>query len=171
MSDLSRENNLVLRDETGVLRESITGARVMIFSCSAYRSMCDALFDQFQSGAGIILYRMGEGYGRKLIQALPKLGMSADDMMQGLKSLGFLAGWGKFQLEVTAPENVSCFVEQCAFLLRREGAGPNTCYFLSGILGALGGEIYKKKFVAKEIKCASSGYKNCEFRAFPDTKN
>jgi hypothetical protein len=100
LSDLSRDNSIVSRDEKGVLREGITGARVMIFSCSAYRSMCDALFDQFQSGAGIILYRMGEGYARKLIEALPKLGMSADDLIQGLKSLGFLAGWENFRLKL-----------------------------------------------------------------------
>ncbi|MDA4130608.1 MAG: hypothetical protein OK457_07540, partial [Thaumarchaeota archaeon] len=151
-------------------RETVTGARVMIFSCSAYRSMCDALFDQFQSGAGIILYRMGEGYAAKLIEALPKLGVSPDDIGQALKSLGFLAGWGKFQFELASPENIKCTIEQSAFLLRREDAGPTTCYFFSGILGAVGGEIFKKKFIAKEVECASSGHKRCEFTAFPSTK-
>jgi predicted hydrocarbon binding protein len=78
---------------------------------------------------------------------------------------------GKFQIEVAGPESFTCSVEQSAFLLRRADAGPTTCYFLSGILAALGEEIYKKKFVAKESKCAGSGYKSCEFAAFPSGKN
>ena len=129
--------------------------------------MCDALFDQFQSGAGIILYRMGEGYATKLIEAFPRLGMSSADVVQGLKSLGFLAGWGKFHFELAGRENVSCRVEQSAFLLRRNDAGPTTCFFLTGILAAIGSVIYNKKFTARETKCASSGQPSCEFVAFP----
>ena len=64
MSLFTEDPSKFLTSENGVLRESLTQARVMLFGCSAYPSMCDALYEQFHSGAGVILYRMGEGYGQ-----------------------------------------------------------------------------------------------------------
>jgi predicted hydrocarbon binding protein len=166
LADLARDDFLVARDETGVLRDRVTNARVLVLSTSAYRTMCDELFEQFQSGAGVILYRMGEGYARDLTNLLPKLGATPEEVLRGLKRLGYLGGWGKFNFEVQPgnEDSVDCMVEKSAFLLRREDAGLVTCYFLSGILGTVVGQIFSKKFVAREIRCVSAGAPLCEFR-------
>jgi len=81
---------LLHRGENGVLRDNFSNRRIIIFSCSAYRSMCDSLYDQFQSGAGVILYRMGEGYGRKLVKGFPQLGLSREEMVDALCKLSHL---------------------------------------------------------------------------------
>ena len=132
--------------------------------------MCDALFEQFQSGAGVILYRMGEGYARKLVEALPRLGISPEEVLQGLKRLGFMAGWGKFQFLVNDDETVNCTVDNSAFVLRREGAGPTTCYFLAGILSAVGTVISGKRYIARETHCSASGEATCAFKLYPDPR-
>lgn len=147
-----------------MLRDNITDARVVVISCAAYRSMCDALFEQFQSGAAVILYRMGEGYARKTFGAFSKIGLGRDDILQGLERLSYMAGWGKMRFHLVDEHNAECVVEKSAFLLRREDIGSNTCYFLSGVLAASASELFKRKFKAQEVMCESSGANLCKFK-------
>lgn len=154
----------MLRRDGLVLRDTVTESRVVILSCSAYRSMCDELYDRFQSGAGVILYKMGEGYARKMTAALPKLGMNVQDLMTALERLSYMAGWGNMKVRVIDESNIECVVEKSAFVLRRNDIGPTSCYFLSGVLGATASRLFGKEFVAKESTCESSGAKLCKFR-------
>jgi predicted hydrocarbon binding protein len=133
--------------------------------------MCDELFEQFQSGASVILYRMGEGYAKKVSEAFPKLGLSPEEVMLAVKRLGYIAGWGKFQFDLSNPDSVDCTVEDCAFVLRRKDAGDTTCYFLSGILGTIGTQIYGKKYIAREMTCAASGGPMCRFKVTADYRS
>ncbi|SRR5579875_622893 len=158
----SEASGLLTRDNL-VLRDTVTSARVIVMSCSAYRSMCDALFDQFQSGAGVILYRMGEGYSRKLLGAVPKLGVDREQIIKGFERLSYLAGWGKLNLRLRDDLSAECIVEKCAFVLRREGIGPTTCYFFSGVLSSLAKELFKQEYRTKEVRCESSGSPFCKF--------
>jgi predicted hydrocarbon binding protein len=159
-----------LRDSDGVLRESMASARVMIMSCSAYRSMCDALFDQFQSGAGVILYRMGEGYAQKLVGAIPKLGMSTEEAIKAFQHLAYLAGWGKLKLRIVNQTSGECLVERSAFVLHRQDLKDNTCFFFAGVLAATSTTLFGKPCTAREVKCASSGAPLCKFLIYEDEK-
>lgn len=157
------DSELLSRDNI-VLRETITNSRVIIMSCSAYRSMCDALFDQFKSGAGVILYRMGEGYSKKLFGAVPKLGMTNEEVISGFERLAYLAGWGKINLQMIDSLNAECVVEKCAFVLRRGDIGQTSCYFFSGILSALASELLKREYRTMEMECEASGSAFCKFK-------
>ena len=155
---------LLHRGENGVLRDNFSNRRIIIFSCSAYRSMCDSLYDQFQSGAGVILYRMGEGYGRKLVKGFPQLGLSREEMVDALCKLYHLAGWGKLTINVSDDANGDAVLEDSPFTLRRNDIGPTTCHFMSGVLAGGGAEIFGMEYKAQEIKCASRGEsKVCRF--------
>ena len=88
---------MLTHEQGGILRDALTGSRVMIFSCSAYRSMCDTLFDRFKSGAGTILYGMGEGYGQKLFVSMQKFELQRDEAIEALQALADAAGWGTFR--------------------------------------------------------------------------
>lgn len=167
LSEQKRDSSSLVNRDNIVLRESITNARVILFSCSAYRSMCDALYDQFQSGAGVILYRMGEGYAKKLLGAIPKLGLNRDEVIEGFEQLSFLAGWGKLNLRIKEDFSAECVVDKCAFVLRREGIGPTSCYFFSGVLGSVAKELFKQEYRAHEVKCESSGSPVCRFQVDP----
>ena len=150
------EASLLNRNENGILRENFTNARVMVWSCSAYRSMCDALYEQFQSGASVILYRMGEGYARKLVKGIPRLGSSRDEVIESLEKLASLSGWGMMKIKSTGEKGAECVVEKSAFILRKEGIGPTTCHFLSGVLAGAGSEIFGGEFDSHELNCAAA---------------
>jgi predicted hydrocarbon binding protein len=164
MKNESADLGLLHRDEKGELRDSFSNRRVIIFSCSAYRAMCDSLYDQFQSGAGVILYRMGEGYGRKLVKGMPELGLSKEDMVDALSKLSYVAGWGKLTIKVSEDGSSDAVLEESAFTLRREGIGETTCYFMSGVLAGGASEIFGTVYKTQEMKCASRGEsKVCRF--------
>ncbi|HZW57406.1 MAG TPA: V4R domain-containing protein [Nitrososphaerales archaeon] len=130
--------------------------------------MCDALYDQFQSGAGVILYRMGEGYARKLLGAVPKLGLNTQAVIQGFERLAFLCGWVKLKFRTIDERNAECEVERCAFVLRRPDIGSTSCFFFSGVLSTVGRELLKNDFKVQEVSCESSGSPLCRFRLFVD---
>ncbi|MHB8565520.1 MAG: V4R domain-containing protein [Nitrososphaerales archaeon] len=164
------EPQLISRDGKDLLRDSITNSRVVVMGCSGYRSLCDALYEQFQSGSSVILYRMGEGYARNLLSAVPKLGMNTEQVIHGFERLAFLAGWGKINLRIIDDSTVECVVEKCAFVLRRQDVGSTSCYFFSGVLGAVTSALFDKKFTAKEVKCETSGTPPCKFMARVNSK-
>jgi predicted hydrocarbon binding protein len=162
----SEDVGLLHRDEKGVLRDNFSNRRVIIFSCSAYRSMCDALYDQFQSGAAVILYRMGEGYGRKLVKGVPQLGLSREEMIEAFEKLAHSAGWGKISIKITEEKNGEVIVQESAFLLRREDVGPISCHFLAGVLAGGASELLEGEYKGQEIRCASKEAGVCRFRIY-----
>ncbi len=162
---VDKANNDLTAPIDGVIREAYTAARVMIWSCSAYRSMCDALYDQFQSGAGVILYRMGEGYGAKLSKAIPTLILSPEMVIQVFEKATSSAGWGKLQLKMADKRSAECIVENSAFLLYRNEIGPVTCHFLAGVLGGVWSGIFGKETKVQEVKCGARGNRKvCKFK-------
>jgi predicted hydrocarbon binding protein len=128
--------------------------------------MCDALYDQFQSGAAIILYRMGEGYGRKLVMGLPQLGLSRDEMIQTFQKLAHLAGLGKLSIKTIDQKNAEVIVEESPFLLRRQDIGPVSCHFMTGVLAGGAGELFSGEYKAQELRCASIESGICRFRIY-----
>lgn len=166
----SEDAGLVHRDEKGVLRDNFSDHRVIIFSCSAYRSMCDSLYDQFQSGASIILYKMGEGYGRKLVKGVAKLELPQDELFEAFEKLSHLAGWGKITFKISSEKDIDTIAENSPFILRREGIGSFTCHFLAGVLGGGASEIFRSEYKAQEIRCAAKEAGVCRFRIIPQTK-
>ncbi len=159
----SEDTGLLHRDERGVLRDNFSNRRVIIFSLSAYRSMCDALYDQFQSGASIILYRMGEGYGRKLVKGIPQLGLSREERIEAFDKLAYMAGWGKISIKISDVTSADVIVEESPFLLRRADASPFSCHFLAGVLGGGASEMFGGEYKAQEIRCASKEGGVCRF--------
>ena len=135
----------------------------MLFGCSAYRSMCDALYEQFQSGAGVILYRMGEGYGRKVAVAIPITEISREDAIKVFQKLALLAGWGNIKIKILDEKTAECLVQKSPFVLHRNDAGNVSCYFLSGVLSAIASVLFGKKFTTREVSCEITGSSICKF--------
>jgi predicted hydrocarbon binding protein len=160
---LSESESEFIRQDHGVLRESLTDSRVMLLGCSAYRSMCDALYEQFQSGGGVILYRMGEGYGRKLASSIPLADMSREDAIQVFQKLALLAGWGDIKIKILDQKTAECIVHKSPFVLHRKDAGRVSCYFLSGVLSAIASALFTRKFTTREVLCEMSGSAVCKF--------
>ncbi len=167
---LTEQNEITLREQDGVLRESLLNSRIMVFSCSAYRSMCDELYEQFQSGASVILYRMGKGFARKLSAAIPKLGGTKQSAIDGFVQLAKMAGWGDIHCRILDETSAECVVHRSPFVLHRTDIGRTSCYFLSGVLASIATDIYKKKFDAQEVECLADGSNNCRFKIHEATE-
>ena len=166
--DISESGSRFVIDDNGVLRENITNSRVLIFSCGAYRSMCDALFEQFQSGSGVILYRMGQGYARKLVDGIVKLNLPMEEAIKVYQKLSYLAGWGKVKIKIEDENRGMCTVHKSAFVLRRSDVGSTSCFFFSGVLSTITTSLYNgKDYSAKEVECVSGGFENCRFVIAP----
>jgi predicted hydrocarbon binding protein len=160
----SSETELIQRDHDDVLRDTLTNSRVMILSCSAYRCMCETLFDTFKSGAGVILYEMGFGYSRKLAETISKLQLSIADALQTMEMLARAAGWGRLTVRMLDEDSrAECVVVKSAFVVRRNDIGPVSCHFLAGVLGGAASQLFDAKFKARETACASSGAQVCKF--------
>jgi predicted hydrocarbon binding protein len=157
------QTQFLTQEHDGILREKITNVRVIIFSCAAYRSMCDSLFEQFQSGAGIILYRMGQGYARKIVEAIEKLDLPEDDAAKMYQKLAYWAGWGNTKIYVEDKNRAFCTIHRSAFVLRRKGIGNTTCFFFSGVMSTIASSILKRDFTAKEVQCEAGGFDHCRF--------
>ena len=149
--------------EDGILREAVTNSRIILFSCSAYRSMCDSLFEQFQTGSGIILYRMGQGYARKLTDGVTSLNLPREEAIEVYQKLSYHAGWGKVKLKVENEREAVCTVRKSAFVLRRSDVGRTSCFFFSGALSTIASSIMAKEFTAKEVECVTGGFEYCKF--------
>ncbi|MGI0080906.1 MAG: V4R domain-containing protein [Nitrososphaerales archaeon] len=163
---LKEADQITLGEQEGVLREGLLNSRVMVFSCAAYRSMCDELYEQFQSGASVILYRMGKGYARKLVAVTPKFGSTGESAIDGFIRLARLSGWGDIHCKISNETSVDCIVHHSPFVLRRPDIGRTSCYFLSGVLATVASHIYAKKFEAQEIECETHGTSYCRFKVF-----
>ncbi len=165
-SGRSNEFNLVFRDKDGTLREKTTNAHVFVFSRSAFRSMCDLLYERFQTGASVILYDMGEGYGKKLSNGLMKRGLNAERTLKAIEDLAYSAGWGKFRLKVQDNGDIVCDVSNSMFTLVRKETGSKSCYFLDGLLAGNASGVFRKDFRAEELECVAGGKSSCKFRIY-----
>ena len=163
---LKETDEVTLKEQDGIVRENLLNSRILIFSCSAYRSMCDELYEQFQSGASVILYRMGKGYARKLAAAIPKLGSTEQSAIDGFVHLARLSGWGEIHCRISNETSADCVVRNSPFVLNRPNIGRTSCYFLSGVLAAVASDIYGKKFDAQEIECETQGTAYCRFKIY-----
>jgi len=163
--ELARESGalLIKSEDDGTLREVVTNSRIILFSCPAYRSMCDALYEQFKSGSGIILFRMGQGYARKLTEGISKLNLTIEEAIKVYEKLSFMAVWGTVKILIEDDRRAMCTVRKSAFILRRNDVGPTSCFFFSGALSTIASSMAGREFVAKEIECVTGGYEYCKF--------
>lgn len=150
-------------DERGVLRENMSKSRVIVMSCSAYRSMCDALVEQFQSGSEIILYSMGQGYAKRLVEAIEALELPLEEAIKVYQRLAYMAGWGNIKLSILDDRHAECTVQRSAFILRRQDLRKTTCYFFSGVLATVASSLNGSKSISKELECKVGGFERCRF--------
>ena len=71
----------------GTLTDNITHAHVFIMSRSGFRSMQNTLYEKFSTGSSVILYDMGEGYGRKLASAFMKKGLGLEPTIREIERI------------------------------------------------------------------------------------
>lgn len=141
----------------------------MVMDSDFYKGMRDELFRAFKSGAGVILYQMGVGYGqisgRKIAQSPSKVAASRKFLRQGEHQ-----GYGQF--EVPLMESILSGIRgegvvrlKDSFYATSAGeTGQAECFIVAGQIAGAAGMVLEKKFKCDEVKCLSKGDEFCEFR-------
>jgi predicted hydrocarbon binding protein len=142
----------------------------MIIDEEFYKGLRDKLYSSFQSGASVILYDMGLGYGELMGQKMQKMEISKLDLIKKFMELGQTHGYGVFHtpllkmiLSGIQGEPV-IRVEDCFFATSVGATGKSECYIMAGIIAGASQILLNKTFACIEEKCLCRGDSFCEFK-------
>lgn len=158
------EADLIVRESDGMLKDRISSSHVFIFSRSAFRSMQSTLYDKFGSGAAVIMYEMGQGYGRKLGSGMLKRGLSSERAFHEIEKFGYLAGWTDSHFRVLSDMELECVARNSIFTIERPETKTKSCFFLAGALAGNVSAMLNTEFRAEETQCVVGGHEVCKFR-------
>ncbi len=170
--DKNSDNSTLIRHNpnSGRLEDQLLNIRVMIMDEDFYRGLRNKLYSSFQSGASVILYDMGIGYGEIIGHDIKKMGGSRLEIVNGFVERGKSHGYGIFKtpllkmiLSGLQGEPV-VRLEDSFFATSAGDTGKSECYLVAGMIAGAAQVLLQKKFVCVEEKCLSKGDSFCEFK-------
>ncbi len=142
----------------------------MVIDEGFYKGMRDKLYERFQSGASVILYEMGLGYGDIMGKDMVNMGVSKFETITKFMELGKKRGYGEFHipllrsfLSTLKGEPVVSF-KNSFFATSVGRTGKAECYIMAGIIAGASRVLLNKEFVCVEEKCLCKGDSSCEFK-------
>lgn len=142
----------------------------MIMDEEFYRGLRSRLYSSFQSGASVILYDMGLGYGELMGANMAKMGVSKLEVIKSFMELGKIHGYGVFntpflKMILTGIRGEPLVRLGDSFFATSTGStGKVECYMMAGIIAGAAGVLLNKKFACIEEKCLCKGDPYCEFK-------
>lgn len=127
--------------------------------------MEDRLYNDFGSGASVILFDMGLAYGISLVDGLMKAKCDETARQQNaidiLSGYATVAGWGKVIAPRIEGPDIRVKVISCVFCSNiDQESSEGRCYFLKGVLSGVAGTIFSVPFTVTESHCSKE---YCEF--------
>jgi predicted hydrocarbon binding protein len=149
--------------------ELFTNLRVMIIDEQFYRGLRNKLYERFQSGASVILYDMGVGYGELMGKSILSIGISKLSVYKKFLELGKRQGYGEF--EVPLLKTIIAGLRGRAYVTLKDSffatsagkTGRTECFIVAGMIAGAAHQILKKDVQCVEEKCASKGDSYCQF--------
>jgi predicted hydrocarbon binding protein len=164
-------NPITFNRESGRLEDTFLNLRVIVLDEEFYRGIRNKLYDSFQSGASVILYDMGLGYGELMGKSIQRMGTHQLKIMTDFMNLGKRRGYGTFhtpllKLILSGIQGEPVVRLRDSFFSTTVGkTGKTECYLLAGIIAGAAMVILKKDdIVCIEEKCLSKGDRYCEFK-------
>lgn len=145
----------------------------MVIDAEFYKSLSDKMYDSFQSGASVILYEMGLGYGELMGRRMKEIGTSRLQIVKDLIELGKTHGYGEFstpflKMIISGIRGEPTVRLENSFFASAVGStGKTECYLIAGIIAGANQILFNRKFTCAEEKCLSKGDPYCEFRLKP----
>jgi predicted hydrocarbon binding protein len=156
--------------KSGRLEDHFLNLRVMIIDEQFYKGLRNKLYSSFQSGASVILYDMGLGYGELMGESMEKMKTSRLEVIKKFMDLGRTHGYGEFRtpflkmvLSGIRGEPV-VRLEDSFFSTSVGKTGKAECFLMAGIIAGAAQILLKKKMVCLEEKCLSKDDEYCEFK-------
>lgn len=155
--------------DNGFIISKILGDRSFVIGSSVWNQIERRLYNNYGSGASVIFYDMGKGYGISLVDRLRKVAKgetTEQNIMDLMIQHAAVAGWGKAVVSREGLE-IRVRVTDCVFCSHYvENERPEgRCYFLKGILSGAAETIFRRQFRITENHCSK---KFCEFVLIPE---
>jgi predicted hydrocarbon binding protein len=127
--------------------------------------MKKALEETFASGAGVIIATMAKPCGRKICREITRNVKSKEEALNQLCVLMNERNWGDLSFfDVDFDKGSGKAIVKDSFEARRSISKDRSCHFLSNFIAGFMAELFAKKVIVKEVKCAAKGDDHCEFR-------
>ncbi|MDV3244076.1 MAG: hypothetical protein LYZ66_02725 [Nitrososphaerales archaeon] len=152
------------------LEDPLTNLRVMAIDQDFYKGLRDRLFESFQSGATVILYEMGLGYGRLMGKRILQMGQSKLRIYRRFMNRGKYTGLGEFDTPllktiISGLKGEPVVRLKNSFYAASVGrTGQEECFIMAGTIAGSASVILSKELDCKETMCISRGDAYCEFQ-------
>jgi predicted hydrocarbon binding protein len=159
-----------LNPKTGLLEDSLVGLRVLMIDSEFYNGLRSNLYAKFQSGASLILYEMGVGYGDHMATTIKEMGAGTIEGYKKFMERGKRQGYGEFKVPIIQAilsglkGEAKIYLKDSFFADSAGKTGNVECWIISGMIAGAARKILSKEVTCVEEKCKSKGDPQCEFR-------
>lgn len=159
-----------LNSKTGYVEDPLVGLRVLMIDSDFYSGLRSNLYAKFQSGASLILYEMGVGYGERMAAAIQEMGAGRIEVYKKFMERGKHQGYGEFRVPILQSiisglkGEAKVYLKDSFFAHSAGKTGKVECWIVAGMIAGAGKKILAKEATCIEEKCMSKGDPQCEFR-------
>jgi len=161
------------RNSTGVIEDPLLRLRVLVIDTEFYKGIRTKLYSKFDTGASLILYEMGVGYGEIMAKNIKEMGAGKLEIYKKFIDRGKHQGYGEFTVPMlesiisSLRGEAKVYVKDSFFAYAAGKTGNAECWIVAGIIAGAAKIIFGKEMVCVEEKCASKGDPRCEFHLKP----
>ncbi len=151
------------------LEDPVLCVRVMTMDVNFYEGMRERFSETFGSGADVIFYEMGLGYGKLMAYEMAKRGLSRLSVYRDFIDRGRRMGMGTFEVPLIKTivsgfkGDIVVKLIDSFFAASAGKTGKAECHIVRGMIVGAANEIFGKEFGCVEEKCLSKGDRHCEF--------
>ena len=148
--DSSASPSVVQDPETGLVEDPLVGLRVLMIDSEFYKGLRDNLYAKFQSGASLILYEMGVGYGGQMADAIKTMGAGRIEVYRKFIERGRRQGYGEFRVPILQSiisglhGEAKVYLKHSFFAAASGLTGRAECWIVAGMIAGAGKKILGK---------------------------
>lgn len=164
-------SSIKVNPKTGQLEDPLVGLRVLIIDSDFYKGLRDNLYSRFQSGASLIIFEMGVGYGRVMARSIKEMGAGKLEVYKRFLDRGKSQGYGEFKVPILQTiisglkGEAKIYLKNSFFASASGNTGKTECWIIAGMIAGAAREILgKEELTCIEERCVSRGDAQCEFR-------
>jgi predicted hydrocarbon binding protein len=168
-----RDLPAVPNSETGRIEDPLLRLRVLVIDSEFYKGLRTKLYSKFNSGASLILYEMGVGYGEIMAKNIKEMGAGKLEIYKKFIDRGKHQGYGEFTVPLlesiisSMKHEAKIYLKDSFFASSAGKTGNVECWIVAGIIAGAAKIIFGREMLCVEEKCASKGDPRCEFHLKP----